>query len=103
MAHTKFETVEAWKAACVKASVDLGLAVEDMWAEGDNYELFDLVADAFENGVEPRTFIEEVFEEDLANTDHEEQQFADSLDSDGELDAGDVYDCEYNEGYDLGD
>jgi hypothetical protein len=103
MAHQKFETIEAWKAACVTASVDLGLSVEDMWAEGDLYEMFDHVAEAFESDVDPLTFIQEVFEEDLADMDHEEQQFADSLDSEGELDAGDTYDCEYDEGYDLGD
>jgi len=98
---TKYETIEAWKAACVVVSVDLGLAVEDMWADGDNYEMFDLATEAFAEGVEPRTFIQEVFEEDLADMDHQEQQFCDSLDQ--EPDEGDTYDCEYDEGYDLGD
>lgn len=90
MAH-KFETVEAWKAACVSAAVDLGLAVEDMWAEGDIYEMFDHVAEAFAQGVEPRDFIQEIFEEDLAEQEHEEHQFADSLDHEGD-DMGNFFD-----------
>lgn len=102
MAHPKFETIEAWKAACVAASVDLGLSVEDMWADGDNYEMFDHVIEAFESGVEPLTFIQEIFEEDLADMEHEEHQFADSLDHEGD-DAGNFFD-DGDDGYtDLGD
>lgn len=98
---TKYETIEAWKDACVTASVELGLAVEDMWTNGDPYDMYDAAADAFAEGVEPRTFIQEIFEEDLADMEHQEQQFCDSLDQ--EPDAGDTYDCEYDEGYDPGD
>lgn len=98
MTTPKYETIEAWKAACVAVSVDLGLAVEDMWVDGDNYDIYDAAAEAFAEGVEPITFIQEVFEEDLAGMAHEEQQFSDSLDSEDELDARDVYDYEYDEG-----
>lgn len=55
-----------WKAACVTAAKNLELGLEDMWASDDPYDLFEAAEEAFEEGEDPISFIEETFEEDLA-------------------------------------
>ncbi len=96
---------QMWQAECVKVSERLGLAVGDMWEEGDNYEMFEMADEAFADGVEPETFIREVFEEDLAkqayDEDLQEQAFEQEVDFQDES-ADDGY-GDYDDGYDLGD
>jgi flagellar motor component MotA len=76
-----------WKAACIQASVNLGLAVEDMWASDDPYDLFEQASEAFAEGVDPETFIREIFEEDLARNEHDDHQAAEAFESECEFDS----------------
>jgi len=68
-----------WKAACVTASENLGLAVGDMWAEDDPYDLAAEAKEAFDADRDPASFVEEIFEEDLARQAGEDDEFNQSL------------------------
>lgn len=73
-------TLDEWKAKCVTVSDDLGLAVGDMWDKDDPYELDALAQEAFEADRTPKSFVAEIFEEDLARQAGEEDEFNQSMD-----------------------
>lgn len=60
-----------WKAACLTAAQNFELAVDDMWASDDPYDLADAAKEAFEEGQDPNDFIAEMFEEDLARQEYD--------------------------------
>lgn len=68
-----------WKSECVTASEELGLAVGDMWAEDDPYELAVVATAAFSAGQTPTSFVEETFAEDLARQAGDDDEFNQSL------------------------
>lgn len=70
-----------WQARCVEVSEDLGLAVGDMWDEADPYELHKLAREAYENGRTEISFIEEVFDEDLARMEGDDADFEASMEA----------------------
>lgn len=77
-----------WQANCVRVSEDLGLAVSDMWDEGDPYELQEVAREAYEGGQGELSFIEEIFDEDLA------RQEGDDADYEASLEAAFEEDCD---------
>lgn len=51
----------------------------DIWAAGDDYDLFDAAEVAFRSGQSPEAFVREAFAEDLARRAAEEQEYEESL------------------------
>lgn len=51
----------------------------DIWAPGDDYDLFAAAETAFRSGQSPAAFIREAFAEDLARLEAEEQERYDEL------------------------
>lgn len=94
---TDLEITE-WKAACVQASINLELAVEDMWAKDDPYEMHEMAYEAMAEGVDPSTFIHEIFEEDLARQEGDCQEQDDAMEAefDYDNDYGDISDFDDN-------
>ena len=56
-----------WKDAC-QAYVNVHLPnVDSLWADGDDYDLFEAAEHAFKAGTTPADFIHEIFAEDFAS------------------------------------
>lgn len=69
-----------WRAAAQKHADDLEVVNGDnLWDDADSYDLQKAGKKAFEKGEDPRAFVERIFAEDLARREHEEQQYAESL------------------------
>lgn len=62
-----------WKAAAQAHANDLELP-PDLWTEADDYDLAEPAAAAFARGDDPKAFVEEMFEEDLARKQGEEDE-----------------------------
>ncbi len=72
-------TFDEWKAAVQKASNDLGCP-DNLWADGDPYDLAEVAKTDFESGFSPESFVREVFADDIAASEGNESQFVESLD-----------------------
>ena len=71
-------TFAEWKAAAQLHAEQLGLP-PDLWTEADDYDLAEIAAEAFARGDDPKAFVEEAFEEDLARMEGDAADFADSM------------------------
>ncbi len=78
--HKKM-TFDEWKAAAQKASDELGCP-DDLWADGDPYDLVEVAKTDFESGFSPESFVREVFADDIAASEGNESQFVESLEGD---------------------
>jgi hypothetical protein len=67
-----------WKEVAQKCANDLGLP-DDLWSDGDMYELSEPAKRAFQAGQSSKAFVLEMFEEDLAKIELENEQWAQSL------------------------
>lgn len=75
-----------WKAAAQKHADDLKVVDGDqLWGDDDPYSLKEEASAAFEKGTDPKAFIEDIFADDLASKEHDEQQAAEALLEDGDL------------------
>ena len=72
------ETFAEWKAAAQLHAEQLGLP-PDLWTEADDYDLAEIAAEAFANRQDPKAFVEEAFEEDLARMENDDEEYARSL------------------------
>jgi hypothetical protein len=79
MSTSSIESLEAWKLGCVAAVLHHSLPVDDIWAKDDPYDLAVAAEEAFGAGRSPMSFIEEIFEEDLARAQHDAQQAEESM------------------------
>ena len=80
-----------WKAACLLAAENLGLSLGEMWAKDDPFEIHDQAYEAIANGVDPISFIEEHFGEDVAREQGAQAELDDAMayyeiDDDSDLD-----------------
>lgn len=74
-----------WKAAAQAHADELGVVDKDkLWEDSDPYSLKEVAEEAFSKGTDPKTFIEEIFADDLASAEHDEQQAAEALEFDEE-------------------
>lgn len=65
----------AWKQQAQEEAADLFEGnLGDIWAPGDDYDLFAAAETAFRSGQSPAAFIREAFAEDLARLEAEEQE-----------------------------
>lgn len=67
-----------WKAAAQAHANDLDLP-PDLWTDADDYDLADAADEAFARGDDPKAFVEEMFEEDLARMENDNEEYAQSL------------------------
>ena len=67
-----------WKNRTQKYASGEGLSV-DLWAADDPYNLAVVAREAFERGSSPRTFVLEIFADDLAAREGDEASFNESL------------------------
>ncbi len=67
-----------WQEQCAKWAEKL-VNLDDILAPDDPYELFEVMRTAFKDRQNPRSFIEEVFEEDLARRAYDDHLYAESL------------------------
>lgn len=70
-----------WQEQCAKWAGKL-VHLDDILAPDDPYELFEAMQAAFEVNQEPRSFIEEIFAEDLARQAYDDHLYAESLEHD---------------------
>jgi hypothetical protein len=71
-----------WKAAAQAHANDLGLP-DDLWTEADDYDLAEEAVVACAAGQDPKSFVEEMFAEDLAKLELENEQWAQSMFEEG--------------------
>jgi hypothetical protein len=67
-----------WQAAAQAHANDLGLP-DDLWTEADNYDLAKGAAEAFARSDDPKAFVEEMFDEDLARMENDDEDLAQSI------------------------
>ncbi len=64
---TPTQSFEDWKAACSAAAEDMGLCLGDLcWSPEDPFDLEETAKTAWEAGTTPRSYIAEIFQEELA-------------------------------------
>jgi|GEM_PF-6783168 len=73
--------VQDWRSKCTRyAENHEALAgMGDLFAEGDPYDLVEASRTAFEAKQPPEEFVDEMFDEDIARSLHNEEQFNESL------------------------
>jgi hypothetical protein len=76
-----------WKMAAQRHANDLDIiAGDDLWDDGDSYDLREAASAAFAEKEDPKAFIERIFEEDLARREHDDQQAQEALEYEDEED-----------------
>jgi hypothetical protein len=65
-------TFERWKNRAQQHATGLGLP-DDIWATDDPYDLLTVALEAYAKEQSPTAFIEEIFADDIASREHDEE------------------------------
>lgn len=71
-------TPQEWRDRAQEYSTEVGCP-DDIWDEDDPYDLSDVALSDYAAGRSPEEFIRNIFADDLAAAEGNEQEFADSL------------------------
>jgi len=95
-ASSREQQFERWKAEAQDIATELA-GIDDIWAKDDPYDLGMAAASAFDSGRSARVFIEEVFADDIASRQYDDElrETAEQYEHDDEPD--DDYDYETEE------
>jgi hypothetical protein len=71
-------TYTEWKQACLTTLEDIGLLIDDLWDSDDPYEIFRMSQEAYKAQQSPRSFVEDIFSEEIAQAEGEKQERRDA-------------------------